>query len=190
MPIDLSVFCDPTTGATTRYDLATPWVFDGWRYATEGKILVREPAPGEPSAGDIRAFGSNEGKRPRAHEFFDTFPPDGFIQDWPAVEYGEEPCEACGGKEKCRCSRCGAQHECQECNGRGRELKDTMIAGRLFAGWAVARIGLLDRVKFRTAGRPDEALAFIADGGRQGLVMPIVPHVPGQRRTIGGTDPE
>ena len=138
--VDLNVFCDPSSEPTARYDLSTPWVYDGWRYATDDRICVRELAPGEPSSPDARASGSNVGKRPRAHELFAKFPKKGFTRDWPT-----------GGEE-------------------------TMIAGRRIAGWAVARIGLLDGVKFRPdRGSEEDAICFIDAHGRQGKVMPMVP---------------
>jgi hypothetical protein len=164
--VDLDVFCDPTTGPETRYDLSTPWVYDGWRYATDGRICVRELAPGEPSSPDVRAVGSTKGNRPRAHDIFAGFPKKGFTGDWPAAEYGED-------KRECSC--CGVLHECEKCNGRGHEYKASMIAGRRIAGWAVARIGLLDGVKFRFAGDKEDAICFIDAHGRQGKVMPMVP---------------
>ena len=175
--VDLNVFCDPMTDRPeSRYDLSTPWVYEGWRYATDGRICVREPAPGEPSAPDVRAFGSNKGKRPRAHDYFAAFPKNGFTGDWPAAEYGEEPCTACGGEDKCECSGCGALHECEKCHGRKREYKASMIAGRRIAGRLVVRIGLLDGVKFRSAGDKEDAICFIDAHGRQGKVMPMVPN--------------
>lgn len=57
---DLTPFC--TTAVDHRsYDLSTPFVRDGWLYATDGSIAVRVPATGQPDSG---------GKRPRVEKLF------------------------------------------------------------------------------------------------------------------------
>jgi len=145
--VDLTVFCDPTNG---RYDLSTPWVYKGWRYATDGRICVREPAPGEPDTGEFRTPSTSTfspGKRPRAQEYFAKFSNRGFTKEWPEADCGW-------------CPRCG-------------QNEPTIIAGRRITRELVKRIALLGEVKFKKAGRPDEALAFIDEHGRQGLVMPL-----------------
>lgn len=45
MAIDLKVFCDPDS---QRYDLSTPYVQNGWKYATDTRVAVRVEARGEP----------------------------------------------------------------------------------------------------------------------------------------------
>lgn len=38
--MDITKFCSEEDG---RYGLSKPWVKDGWKYATDGRIAVREP---------------------------------------------------------------------------------------------------------------------------------------------------
>jgi len=65
MPTDrLLAFCG---SKAERYDLDKPWVFHGWRYATNGRIAVREPTT-KPDTDDGR-------KRPRTtYQLFHNFP--------------------------------------------------------------------------------------------------------------------
>jgi hypothetical protein len=46
--IDLQPFCETYPHMNHRHTLSSPWVMDGWRWATDGRILVRVPDEGEP----------------------------------------------------------------------------------------------------------------------------------------------
>ena len=53
-------FCDET-GADWRYDLTKPFVIDGWKYATDGRVCIREPT---------KARNTKGRKLPRIDETF------------------------------------------------------------------------------------------------------------------------
>ena len=50
MGTDLTRFC--ALNREGRYDLTAPWVWRGYRYATDARICVRVAAPGEPDTED------------------------------------------------------------------------------------------------------------------------------------------
>ena len=53
--IDLTPFCD---AKSVRYELAEPFVFHGWKYATDGKILIRVPSRAKDTTGRKVPTGS------------------------------------------------------------------------------------------------------------------------------------
>lgn len=123
--IDLSAWCEHDTEGS-RFAMGQPFVFDGWRYATDGRRAIRVPAPGEPNT-------VAEGRIPRANTAFEGFPetldelPEAplttrGVRDCPACDGDghatREPCGQCKGKAECRCG-CGDEHDCHVCRGTG-----------------------------------------------------------------------
>lgn len=88
----------------SRYNIGKPFIQNGWRYATDGRIAIREPAPGE---------SDSEGKYPRMVELFK---PAKCTEPWPEPtgEVRWDRCDDCCGS--------GVAHDiCPECNGKGME---------------------------------------------------------------------
>lgn len=133
--IDLKPFCLPDV-SPTRYELLkVPFVRDGFRYATDGRIAVRIAAVGE---------ANTDGKSPNCGEVFGPIDFSAGFAPLP-VEYerkqnGEGNCHACDGmgetsdesvplqKIKCdecdgtggtECRTCGHEDYCDECDGKG-----------------------------------------------------------------------
>lgn len=173
MTHDLRPFCD-TDDEDGRYNLTTPWVFNGWQYASDGRIGVREPCtfadtPFQVSAGDK--------KRPTIEYLFEQFP--SCTQPWPAHD-GEKvkrKCPVCKGEEDvtCNCPKCGKDHlgPCQNCeDGTVLVPKPLIIAGRKIAGEYCLKIQAWGDVLYCPDGQPDKSLAFVC-GELQGLVHPL-----------------
>lgn len=114
--IDLQPFCSTDTDG--RYGIDKPWVKDGWRHATDGRICIRLPATGEPDALPEK----------RVPHFDEVLPPvDGNWQPWPQVEscgscFGRRhiDCDECGGDGTCDQCKCKGAHNCGCCEGTGK----------------------------------------------------------------------
>ena len=144
---DISWFCDTED---SRYALTTPWVKDGWQYATNGHIAVRQPAPEQPNTDDVK-------KRPK-HIAKDLFPPASCTEPWPVpTGLKTEPLADDDSLHDPRWAISAA---------------NTEIAGRLIAGCYVLLISLLGNVRYDPRGKPHDPLRFSADG-IEGTVMPL-----------------
>lgn len=176
--IDLTPFCDPDT--SSRYALDQPWVVDGWRYATDGKVLVRVPATGEPDTPP-----HPEGKR-RPGKVHEIVPPvDGKWLPWPEIASCEKcegslkiECESCCGDGQCENCKCGQCHNCGKCDGIGKvdcDLCDTNSSFKPHFGDAILAlkyaylISNLPNVVYLPA-KHEAAIRFKFDGG-EGAAM-------------------
>jgi len=130
--IDLQPFC---ASEETYWLLDRPFVFNGWRYACDGRICVRVPAPGEPDD-EWPAPGEPDdewdGGLPKK-VFSSMFHSVSATAPWPTdgevrgeCECGDcdgegkvgiesNTCRNCGGEGECLC--CG--RECEKCDGEG-----------------------------------------------------------------------
>lgn len=129
--MNITKFCADVEPHGGRYSLTTPWVKDGWRYATDQRITVREKTdapddrPGYPSVPELFAelHAGDIARRP-------LIPPlDGNVTTWeePACMIGDEPNAACmlWGK--------GCPHESEyECTNR---VKGTTPATQYIASY-------------------------------------------------------
>lgn len=157
----LNDFCDVTEG---RYNLDAPWASDEWRYATDGRIAVRELNVGR--------------KVPKAADIFTGFDPAKCTEPWPknpAVKSnGMVVCRGCGGtgKAQSRCPLCGSRR-CMVCKGTMEvEMMVAVIANRNIDMRCVEAIAGLGNVKFDPSGEGMDGLHFVAANGRQGIVCP------------------
>jgi len=120
--VDLKRFCASETYG--EHTFGEPFVVGGWRYATDGRIAVRVPAPGEPDAErfikTIPGVFAWNGSAQRA------WPDTGEVlaqgSCWDCKGYGllgRAKCEECGGTGETVCHHCGNETECEECDGDG-----------------------------------------------------------------------
>lgn len=93
-----------------RYDLRRPFVEEGFVWATDGKILARQPAADFDSE-FLRDLMENRGKLPKATPVWDAYDDSGIWDDLPKGV--SIPCETCNGVERV---------ECFDCHGARREL--------------------------------------------------------------------
>ena len=93
----------------------TPWAFNGWKYATDGKIAVRVPT-------DEPDDSSEPHKRPDAAAIFRGFDVTGLvpfaIPELQGVK--EKKCSSCNGRGYSTCDH-GHDHKCNDCDGGTRE---------------------------------------------------------------------
>ena len=123
----LKRFSDPTY---SRYDLTKQCVRNGWRYATDARILCRIKT-NEPDCEPVREDGSKS-RFPdvagvmKPHEEAFGFPsefstltriPCKVSNDTGLVTVS---CDRCGGSGICEC-RCGDEHDCGYCDGVGHD---------------------------------------------------------------------
>lgn len=132
-------------GVSARFDLSTPWVADGFWYATDGAILVRKPT---------RLADLGRVRRPWAAVIFDQFGPI----DWrDAIPF---PVRARGTtKVDCPVCKDGTTKQCHVCRGTGRVWDRINIQGLWIVGryWTLIR-RLGDKVVCTRAFEPtDEA---------------------------------
>jgi len=190
--VDLTRFTDP------NYPIGHPWVKGGWRYATDGRVCARVPAPGEPDT---------EGKHPDAFAIFVSVDLSKCVDPWspgPAMRkemdceqcegeglIGRERCEECGGRGDVECSECGQDTECDECDGEGffgdgekcpecdGKRRTVQEFARPFGPAFIAvkyerLVSGLPGVRCITPTEATKPIFFVFDGG-QGAVMPLNP---------------
>lgn len=149
----LMQFCDPKPN---RYDLSTPWVVAGWRYATDGRIIVRVRTKAKDTQGG--------GKRPDATELFPKPFPRCSVP-WPHHDGKMKlpECRICEGTGKT------GETQCYDCGG---ELQILVIGGRFITGELCMRIQAIGEVRYSAKGGKDDNLCF-ACGKLQGVVAPL-----------------
>lgn len=169
MNIDLQPFCSVDE---CRMGLMTPWAFNGWKYATNGRMAVRIPTD-EPN-------DSNEPyKRPDASALFKDFNVDGLESfEIPTLDgMIQKECRHCEGSGEQTCDM-GHDHECPDCDGDGHyeEWPKQEIGGNDFSERYLSKIVNLPGLQFFAQSANMEALkpAFFTFGeGGQGLLMPM-----------------
>lgn len=185
---DLTRICDP---ACKYYDLSRPWVFGGWRYATNGMIAVRVSAEGET---DTVAEKTRQPGFPKAHLEFEK---QGFSlcrSRWKQLDkeaacsqcFGsgeqQQECQACKGSGCKRCDQRGVRayadsSVCLACLGTGATPADQKIGPQKFAGWLLEIVQSVPGCRYKNNRNVKEKdhppLVFIGDGGLQGLLMPL-----------------
>lgn len=152
----------------------TPFAFNGWKYAIDGRICVRILT-------DEPDDSNKPYERPDASALFKDFNVDGLepfeIPKLDGVEITE--CEDCDGDGSAICDM-GHEHECPECGGDGHyeEWPKKEIAGRIFSERFLSKMAALPGIKFYPTaaewldGNPAKPAFFTFDNG-QGLLMPI-----------------
>lgn len=124
----LAEFCSPYKSPLTyKYSMDAPFRVGEFVYATDGKACVRVPASAAPEVGE-------SDKAPPVQEVFyadiggmTAYPiPPGLPKDrFPcSVCKGDGKahtimCPACDGDGWTECEECGAEHDCEDCNGSG-----------------------------------------------------------------------
>lgn len=161
--IDLQPFCMKGKG---KFDLAAPFVLGGVRYASDGRILVGVPAPGELNAeGMFPQDVSDKIARPAAE----------LLLPWPAIEVPppqEVDCSLCSGMGSCPT----CEQDCPDCHGTGKEMSDvgevelgpqTHVANKYFR-----LVAALPGEKKWHQPEPLKAIYFCFDGG-EGALIPM-----------------
>jgi hypothetical protein len=137
-----------------RYRLDMPFTKSGWRYATNGCIAVRVPDPGSTDTPEAdRPF-------PNGAVIFQGF-------DWALCT---EPLPGPSGgtvnqREECVCERCGDIHECFT-----RVPAPQKVGGLWFSGVYLELMRKLPGVCVALVADKAKPMAFVADGGLQGLI--------------------
>jgi hypothetical protein len=108
--VDWSQFCG-SKWQSARYDLNETFVQEGFKYATDGRIILRQLAS-DPD--------TTEGKFPIGKNVFTDFPED-FSDGEDPVKY-DTSCEKCGSTGQMtfdECQTCRGTGQCDECDGTG-----------------------------------------------------------------------
>ncbi len=162
-PIDLTGFCGMQP--KSRYAIDAPWIHNGWRYASDGAIAVRVPAPGEP----------------------DTVPPEGKLlpdeclaevfASFPACtallsELAHTKCRTCEGTGQHTCM-CATLHTCGVCGGSGKVIAESLIGERWIAARYLVMLVALPDLRISIDGDSDSGMYFVS-GELQGMVLPLV----------------
>jgi hypothetical protein len=111
------------------------------------------------------------------------------------------PCETCSGEGDHYCNGCGSMHECGTCDGKGAvpgeedcifcnggravqtiagiedvymECDKVSFGERLFDSWFLYLIeNQFENLRYCPEGKKADPLCFTADGGVQGMLMPL-----------------
>lgn len=181
-------FCD--RGFMYRWDLSTPFVVGGWKYATDGTCGIRVPTT-EPDTDRARLYPQNA-----ALVYEPALMLLGAIElvKFPIHngQFVDEDCYFCGGSktDQIDCPSCaGDGFECETCHcngliplkdtvcprckGDGRMLELTLFAGQRFAGHYINLVNELTHVRTTNAHRGNVALPFLFGENGQGVLMPI-----------------
>ena len=158
---EMKPFC--STDDPLRYEMRRPFVQFNWRYATDARIMIRCPAPGEPDSVCEYGFPPNLGRT----QF--NFPTPSQTHEMPPPHGLAMLCENCNGIGERDCDHCGGG-PCGDCLGRGT----VPVPQEVFGVWiSVEYIALLRSLQglrvFPIPGR-GTCLGFTFDGG-EGRVM-------------------
>jgi len=85
------------------------------------------------------------------------------------------PCHACGGQGTHFCEKCGEDHDCARCEGKGtkEEMQWMEIDGRRIQNKFLRLVAALPGAEFNTTGDENTPVSFRFAGGI-GLVMPLL----------------
>ena len=163
---NLLPFCEAEAEESGRYSLKSPWIHDGWEYATDSRVCVRQPTTKRPPDDGQR--------RPDVDTLFENFPE--CVEKWPVHDgvKAKRPCRKCRGtgRTTCECPVCEDMHKatCPHCvDGQEVAFRLLHIGGRMIAGEYCLKIESLGEVLHGPDGPPGEPLAFIC-GELQGKV--------------------
>ena len=184
--IDIQSFCAKDD---IRSYLMTPFVIDGYTYASNGHIIVRVPG-GEPDPGQTLPEPVRQAVlKMFATEYTDYEP----LPEIPPPQLCSE-CAGTGEVEEYECEDCDGHGEfthgnheycCKECDGSGKvpggecpkygcwsgQMRQPIRVGPAFIDGRYLRlIAALPNARIRVVG-PEAAAAFLFDGG-EGRVMP------------------
>lgn len=186
------IFADCVADEDGRYTLTEPWIRQGFIYATDGRIAVRQPI----TQPDTTDYGSPA----NAGQMFDDSKLTGKAITLPDI--GPEPsaictdckgrkpkkCGTCHGSGECACSVCDSQHTCGSCDGHGKRpwcspcdgegtitrtpLSVALDDPDLEVGLADTFIWLLQRHGIETVQKTQNGTGFrFRKGTIEGLVM-------------------
>lgn len=158
--INLTEFCEDLPW--WNCDSSRPFVFSGYRHATDARICIRVPAIGE--------FDTSPGNRPfpPCEMRFQDFPTIADWTRWPAPNQEDEHaiCAVCAGT--------GGMGSivCEHCSGEGRWLERKQLIGSKFIDVRYdQKIRALPNAHFSSPA-DEPAIYFRFDGG-EGVVMPL-----------------
>lgn len=185
--IDWLAFCDQDS---TRYALDAPWIKDGWKFATNSRVMIAVPVPGEPDSPPD----------PQGRRFANPLPLLKPVLDkqrrvsiaWHTLPKFES-CDKCG--NKCRlvrsCSTCRGllqvkcdmdhYHDCPDCEKTGKENCPcncfVMLSGRSLATEYFEKVAALPDVAgyYVPNSDPDTAVFFCFGEHRNcfAVLMPL-----------------
>jgi len=122
--IDLQAWCH-----TERRSLSAPFVRGGFRYATDGRAMVRLPAPGESDTEDPLVpdasliFAAVEkltfAPWPADWESWETMEIEVEKEECPECHGETKECSRCDGSGQIECGECGQDYDCPDCEGKG-----------------------------------------------------------------------
>jgi len=160
-------FCDLNS---TRYDLSIPFIYNGWKYATDGRVAVRvrTEKPNDPV--------SDNRKLPTAQieQIFNSFPPDGYMTcEFPTVKRlcGDDWCAKCNSigwvKTKYDPIEDSDEIACDICNPTF-DCKTKVIYGVKFTLHWWAMLENLPGIKIAGEIQPRTKAFFVFDAGTAG----------------------
>ena len=188
--IDLKPFCQ--TYESSRFAMDKPFVKNGFKYATDARIIIRVPTD-EPDTGigEKKFPDPNTVYGPRESIVCDQDWPDSFPDCPTCGQLGYEirfECPICDGSGYHECDL-GHDHECEECGGNGstqrrlrptdKEVKSThdgkdcaiKIGKELFAREIIAKVSALPNpIKWASCGKGEPMKVTAGDAVL--LVMP------------------
>jgi len=191
--IDLQAWCH-----TERKSLSAPFVRGGWRCATDGRAMVRLPAPREPNTEDplipnvSRVFAPAESLAfapwPADWETWETMEIEGEKEECPECHGKTHVCNRCLGYKQIECGECGQEYDCPDCEGKGYlgekcgecgnkgTIEKPGRAFRLAEGiWVDEKYlrRLVDLPNLQWSGVVNKPVFFWFDGG-EAAVMPVI----------------
>lgn len=161
-------------GYSAHADLDRPFVRRGWKYATDGAICIRMPAPNEP---DTTA------RIPDVVPTLFLVWPDEW-GPWPSIEQLVlTTCQECEGTGLDPEEAPGTP--CFACRGLKMRLDGSVQLGaRLIGGRYMQLISTLKDVRYCRYGGSDEPLRFEFAGNGMGIVMPVDPGKVGEGHLV------
>ena len=195
--IDLQAWCGPDSS-----QLPKPFVRNEWRCATDGKAMVRLPAPGEPDTEELAprgpptepVFAPAEALTfapwPADWEMWETMEIPGEREECPECHGETAVCPGCDGDGQVECDECGQERDCPKCDGEGHvgaKCPECMNRGTITTParafhlatevWVAERYlrRVVNLPNLRWAARGENKPVFFRFDGGEAVMMPVTP---------------
>lgn len=163
------IFMDCVGKENVRYAIAHPWVSGGYRYATDGRIIVRQRTdePDSPEADGIKYPPAKNLGWDRAKYAADPLT----LPDIPDEDIVKE-CPRCAGMGRRDCDM-GHDHECDSCEGEGEHVETCWFeVGPVLLASPLVRIINRHGAKVFSGGTDKPVRLELELWGIEGIVMP------------------
>ena len=178
--IDWLAFCDKES---TRYALDAPWVKDGWKFATDSRVMIAVPTgepDSQPDAKGRRFANALPLIKPALRPGIKWQPLPAFERCGKCSNKGtiRKTCSCCRGATEVQCDM-GHYHDCPDCDKTGKETLScrcfVVLGNRCLATEYFEKVAALPNVKWHSPNDKCESPVFFSFGELGNCVAVVIP---------------